>query len=174
MDVQNGMFYMKKAFISLLLFLFSACFPDNVDYFSVSAGCFDFMRPRHRTAEVRFEYKPSFNLQTLRPLFGAMVTFKGASYYYGGISLDLFFNEYLYFSPSIAAGVYLKGKGKDLGFPIEFRSGAEFGIRFKNKYRLSATLCHLSNASLGNKNPGCESLFLTLYYPFSINFKKCK
>ena len=165
---------MKKAFVAFLISLFAFGFSDNIDYLSFGCGCFDFMRERHRTVEFRVEYKPSFNLQTLRPVFGAMVTLKGASYFYSGISLDLFFNENLYFSPSIAGGLYFKGNGKDLGFPIEFRSGGEFGYRFLNNYRLSLTICHLSNASLGNRNPGCESFFVSLYFPVKINLKKCK
>ena len=165
---------MKNLFLALFMFLAVGVFSDNIDYFSISAGCFDFMRDRHKTVELRVEYKPSFNLQTIRPLFGAMVTFKGASYFYSGLSLDLFFAQWLYFSPSLAAGLYLKGKGKDLGFPVEFRSAAELGFRFKKGYRLSMNICHISNASLGHRNPGCESLFFTFYYPFNIHSRKCR
>lgn len=156
---------MRVLFISILVLFSSHLFADKTDYFSFSGGCFDFMRKRHRCMELRLEYKPSFNLQTLRPLFGAMANFKGNVYLYGGMSLDLFFTNNLFMSPSLAAGFFFQGKGKKLGFPIEFRSAFELGYRFDNLYRIGVQICHISNASLGNRNPGCESIVMSFYIP---------
>lgn len=163
---------MKK--ILLVIFFSVSVWGDNIDYLSISGGTFDFMRKHHRTVETRIEYKPSFNLPKIRPIFGLLNTFNGSIYLYSGLSLDLFFNRYLYFSPNITAGIYFKNGGKDLGFPIEFKSGMELGLRFKNMYRFSAQVSHISNASLGSKNPGCESLVLTLSIPIKQHVKKCK
>jgi lipid A 3-O-deacylase len=165
---------MRIFFFTLLNFLIFNILADNIDYLSFSSGVFDFMRENHRTVELRAEYRPSFNLQTLRPIFGIMATGKGALYFYSGLGLDLFFTTNFYFSPSLAPGIYYKGKGKNLGFPIEFRSGIEIGWRFENKYRLALQMCHISNASLGNRNPGCESLVLSLYTPIRIGIKKSR
>ena len=141
----------------------------KADYLSISAGCFDFMREHHRTAEFRLEYKP-YALKKLRPFLGVLGTAKASFYIYFGVGLELFFSKNIYFSPNLAAGYYLQGKGKDLGYPLEFKSAIEFGWQFENQYRISAAISHISNASFGNKNPGQESLVIT----FSIPFRKSK
>ena len=110
---------MRIIYIFVFCFFTFHIFADNIDYLSLSSGCFDFMRKNNRSAEVRVEYKPSFNMQTIRPLFGATVTFKGSVYLYSGLSFDLFFNRNLYFSPNFAAGLYYAGRGKDLNYPLE-------------------------------------------------------
>lgn len=149
-------------------------FADNIDYLSVSGGCFDPMRQGHRSFETRVEYRPSFNLQTIRPIFGAAWIFNGSAYLYSGVGVDLFFTKKLYLSPNIAAGIYIEGSGKKLGYPLEFRSSAEIGWRFENHYKIAIQICHVSNASLGKTNPGCESLAFTLYFPINKRVKKCK
>ena len=159
-------------FLFLCLVSFFKIFAQNTDYISLSGGVFDFLRDRHRTAEFRVEYKPSFDLQTIRPIFGAMATIKGSFYLYGGVCLEFFFTKNLFFSPNLAAGFYYKGKGKDLGFPLEFRSGAELGWQFANLSRISAHICHISNASLGKRNPGVECLVLSYSMPLEFFFKK--
>jgi hypothetical protein len=65
---------------------------------------------------------------------------------------------------SFAPGYYRAGGGKDLGYPLEFRSGIELGWRF-HEGRVGVELYHLSNASLARHNPGEESLVLTLALP---------
>ena len=59
-----------------------------------------------------------------------------------------------------------------MGHTVEFRSQLEFAYRFDNRSRLGFAISHYSNASLGDANPGTESL--TLYYsvPFDKIFRK--
>jgi len=142
------------------------------DYFSVATGVFDILRERHRTWQFDLEYKftykclsPNPHLQ-FRPLVGAMATLKGSVYLYLGLNFDLLFFDHLLFAPGFAAGGYWKGNGKDLGYPIEFRSGVELGWQFDNGERLGLHFYHLSNASIGRRNPGEESL--VLYYDIPI------
>lgn len=137
------------------------------DFFSFGAGCFDFYREKHRTFEFEIEYK--FHLKCLkppnrflqfRPLVGAMSTPRGNFYGYVGINFDLLFLNHILFAPGFAAGYYHAGGGKNLGYPIEFRSGVELAWQFSDWHRLGVHFYHLSNASIGNRNPGEESLIL--------------
>jgi hypothetical protein len=155
-----------------LLFFFSPAYlaaSRISDLLSFSLGSFDVMRPRHRTCEYSFEYQFQLKYQffVLRPLLGAMVTGKGSVYGYGGLNFDLVFNEVLIVSPGIAAGLYHPGGGKNLWFPLEFRSCLEVAWQRANLQRLGARISHISNASLGKKNPGQESV--VIFYSIPVN-----
>ncbi len=104
----------------------------------------------------------------LRPLLGVMATAQGASYYYAGIAFDFLFPIGIAFTPSFAPGYYAKGGGKDLGYPLEFRTAAELSYQFRNFSRIGAMFFHISNASLGSKNPGTECFIV--YYSVPLNF----
>ncbi|MEX0961840.1 MAG: acyloxyacyl hydrolase [Simkaniaceae bacterium] len=132
-------------------------------------GIFDVTR-KHPKMQYQIEYRSSYDIYErdflfIRPLIGMMGTEKGALYGYGGICFDIFLGKYLVFSPSFAPGLYYDGKGKRLGFPLQFRSSAELSLRFPNKMRLGAQFYHISNGSVGWKNPGTESLVFILGIP---------
>jgi hypothetical protein len=67
--------------------------------------------------------------------------------------------------PTFAPGYYRQGNGKDLGYPLEFRSQLELGFRFAPGQRFSIAFAHLSNGGLGRSNPGQESLTLAWQVP---------
>lgn len=147
------------------------------DYFSIAAGGFDFYREKHRTFEFGIEYKfhlrflkPPNRFLQFRPLIGAMATARGSFYGYVGINFDLLFLDQILFAPGFAAGYYHSGRGKNLGHPIEFRSGVELAWQFSDWHRLGLHFYHLSNASLGNRNPGEESLVLFYDIPIIKGF----
>ena len=60
----------------------------------------------------------------------------------------------LHFMP----GVYTQGSGPDLGYPLEFRSGAEIGYQAKNGVRMGVSFDHRSNGDISSLNPGLETL----------------
>ena len=68
-------------------------------------------------------------------------------------------NKKLNFIPSFSMGLYQEfEEGKDLGFPIEFKT--EFGLNyslFKNS-TLGVSWNHISNADISSKNPGSDSI----------------
>ena len=101
----------------------------------------------------------------LRPLAEVMATGTGSSYFYGGIAFDFIFKHFA-FTPSFAPGIYFKGGGKDLYYPLEFRSTFEMAGILSNKGRLGFQFYHISNASLGRKNPGTECLVFFYAIPF--------
>ena len=67
-----------------------------------------------------------------------------------------------YFSP----GLYYKGDDVDLGFPLEFRSGIEFGVKLDNDWQVSISYDHRSNADVVAFNPGIETIQLRISKPF--------
>ncbi|WP_157879134.1 acyloxyacyl hydrolase [Pararhodospirillum photometricum] len=69
--------------------------------------------------------------------------------------------------PNTALGYYQRGGGRDLGYPLEFRSGLEIGWRFDGGMRAGVAMHHLSNANIGDRNPGVEELSLNLSIPLA-------
>ena len=55
---------------------------------------------------------------------------------------------------------------KNLGSPVEFKTGVEFAYRFDNAARLGLVFDHISNAGFTQTNPGTEQLLLMLSWPF--------
>jgi lipid A 3-O-deacylase len=151
--------------ITFFLLLYCHCSYANDSLISVGGGIHSIYKEKYRTGEVRLEYKFPQEFKHFRPLIGGMVTFDKAYYLYGGIGLELIVVKRILISPSFAAGYYNKGNGRDLGFPLEFRSGMELGYCFSSQYRIGLQFYHMSNASLGKRNPGSESLVLALYFP---------
>jgi lipid A 3-O-deacylase len=164
-----------KKFLLLLCTVLHAVHPP--DFLSCAIGAYDVYREKHRAFEFDLEYK--FHLKCLRgpnrylefrPLVGVMATAKGSFYAYAGINFDLVFFDHLLFAPGFAAGYYAPGHGKNLGYPLEFRSGVELAWQFASWHRLGIHFYHLSNASIGHKNPGEESLVLFYDIPILKGF----
>ena len=98
--------------------------------------------------------KESF-LGTLKPVTGLMVTADNAAYIYTGFQI---YNEGpLKFTPSFKPGVYSEGDGKDLGLVIEFKTEIQISYEFSKNSEIAVSYNHISNASLGDKNPGANS-----------------
>ena len=90
------------------------------------------------------------------PITGAMITQDNAVYLYSGLetnySLGLF-----KLTPSFTPGYYNKGNGKDLGHGLEFKTEVQLSLDLGKNTNLGMSYNHVSNASLGNKNPGANS-----------------
>ncbi|MDF1589002.1 MAG: acyloxyacyl hydrolase [Gammaproteobacteria bacterium] len=87
---------------------------------------------------------------------------------HSGIRYDIALGDNWVLTPNFAASLYEQGGGKDLGHTIEFRSGLEFAYKLNEDSHLGLAIYHMSNASIGNKNPGQESVILS--YSFSPDF----
>ncbi len=169
---------MKRALALSAIFLMrlfgDTCPPD---FLSIAIGAYDFYREKHRTFEFEIEYKfhlkrlkPPNRFLNFRPLIGLMATAKGTVYGYVGLNFDLLFADHILFAPGFAAGYFTAGNGKKLGYPIEFRSGVELAWQFSDWHRIGLHFYHLSNASLGHRNPGEESLVLFYDIPIIKGF----
>ena len=125
---------------------------------NIGAGIYDIIHDPHH-ALLQIEYRSFIKkFHYIRPLVGIMGTERASFYMYGGLAGDIFLGKSFVLTPSLAAGIYFKGKGKDLHFPLEFRSSMELAYILPNQSRLGAQFYHISNASLGNRNPGTEAL----------------
>ncbi len=145
-------------FLCPLFFLHAEEKKPTPKLLNVGVGVYDIIHDPHHVL-LQLEYRSFLKKCTyLRPLIGIMGTEKATLYIYGGIAGDIFLGKYLVLTPSFAPGIYFKGKGKNLGFPLEFRSSMELAYILPNQGRIGAQFYHLSNASFGYKNPGSESL----------------
>ena len=69
-------------------------------------------------------------------------------------------------TPSFGLGYYDDGDGKKLGNKLEFRTTLEISYQLINNDRIGISLGHISNANIGNKNPGVEIISLSYQKPF--------
>ena len=141
---------------------------DDPAFVVLGGGLYDATQGDDQAADFRLEYRHNEKLWIFKPWAGIEATTDGAVYGLAGVLVDLFFGRRLVVTPSFGAGAYHDGSGKELGSIIEFRSQIEIGYRFNDRSRLSLALSHISNASIGDDNPGTE--IVTLYY--SIPFEK--
>ena len=137
----------------------------EVNFYS---GMFDFSDDGKRSVLIGLQhqnedlFRESF-LGTLSPITGGMVTADNAVYFYTGIQADYELGP-LSLTPSFAPGYYNEGEGKDLGHPIEFKSEVQLSFNLSKNSMFGMSYNHISNASLGDKNPGANS--------YSFNFLK--
>ena len=61
---------------------------------------------------------------------------------------------------------YNYGSGKDLGFPLEFKSEVQMTFNLSETTHLGMSYNHISNASLGSKNPGANSYMFNFLKQF--------
>lgn len=154
--------YTKLLLLPLLLLAFSAPAKAEGDLLSLSIGYYD-INDNEDATDFRAEYRwdsPLF--WVIEPWIGAEGTSDGALYGLGGLLADIQVGNGFLITPSFGAGLYSDGDGKDLGHVVEFRSQLEMGWEFSNSSRIGIAGGHISNAGLGDKNPGTE--FLNVYY----------
>lgn len=137
---------------------------DDPTLLTLSGGVFD-IGEDDTAAEGRIELRGSQRFWVFKPFGGIMATGDSAFYGYAGVLIDLYWGRRIVTTFSFAPGYYEQGDGKDLGHEIEFRSQAEIAWRFDNRARLGVSFGHMSNAGIGDDNPGQESLMLNLSLP---------
>ena len=147
---------------------------SNLNIFSL--GLFDFNKKSDEAMDFRFEQrfdKKIFDLgpaeeplYIISPFYSIEITSDSAIYALGGIFVEEKISKSFYITPSFGAGFFSKGDGKDLGGSIEFRSTLELSYEMKSKNRIGISWGHISNANLGNKNPGVEILSLSYQTSF--------
>ena len=95
-------------------------------------------------------------LGTLSPITGFMITENNAGYVYTGVQAQYSIGN-LNITPSFSPGLYGEGDGKDLGHVLEFKSELQLSLDLFSNSELGFSYNHISNASLGEKNPGANS-----------------
>tara|TARA_B100001123_G_scaffold291154_1_gene324575 strand:- start:71 stop:580 length:510 start_codon:yes stop_codon:yes gene_type:complete len=163
----------KKILFNILLtaFLFFNIVAEasNLNVFSI--GYFDFNKQKNEAVDIRFEKrldKEIFDLGPeeeplyyIKPFYGIEITTDSAVYGIGGIFIEEKISKNFFLTPSFGIGAFSKGNGKDLGHEIEFRSTLEISYKLKNKNRIGLSIGHISNAGIGDTNPGAEILSLS-------------
>ena len=170
---------MKKIVSSILITLFVLCSANIVSVaeenfketeLNIFTGMFDFsddtqasgiLGLQHQNEEL---YRKSF-LGNLSPITGGFLTEKNAFYLYSGVQAEYDLG-FLTITPSFAPGYYNYGDGKDLGYPLEFKSEIQMTFNLSDSTHLGMSYNHISNASLGSKNPGANSYMFNFLKQF--------
>ena len=138
--------------------------------FNIFAGMFDFSDDGQRASLLGVQhqneelYRKSF-LGKLSPITGGFLTKKNSFYLYTGLQAE--YNVgFLKITPSFAPGYYNEGGGKDLGHPLEFKSEVQMSFDLGDSSQMGMSYNHISNASIGTKNPGANSYMINFLKQF--------
>lgn len=160
--------YAAKVMLGVSLGIFTAIGAAQAEdpaYLSIGGGIHDFGDESGEDYEFDLQYRSNYKLWHFKPHGGLMVNNNGSHYLYGGLLADIYFGRRVVMTLSTAAGYYGEGSDEDLGSPLEFRSGIEMAYRFDDRSRLGLGFYHISNAGIGGKNPGTESLIVQYSLP---------
>ena len=169
--------FIKKLFISFFLLFFASSsiaevktFNDQSNEISFFTGTFDYSDHGKRSTLFGFEHQnENLNRDTflgnLSPVTGFLITADNAGYLYTGVEAQYKLGS-INFTPSFTPGLYHEGNGKDLGHILEFKSELEFSFDFSTNSQLGFSYNHISNASLGDKNPGANSYMFNFFKNF--------
>lgn len=129
-----------------------------------SLGYYDIDRRRYPAGEGMMVYRLERPFWSFRLFAAALGTSRGSVFAGGGVAYDVFLGR-VTITPSFAPGAYASGSGLDLGYPLEFRSQLEASYRLGSRARVGLAFSHMSNAHLGDRNPGVETLLLNVSVP---------
>ena len=141
--------------------------PHEYNFFT---GMFDFSDEGRKSTLVGIQhqnenlYKDTF-LGTLSPVTGFLVTGDAATYLYTGVQAEYNLGK-INLTPSFTPGLYGQGDGKDLGHIVEFKSELQLSFDLFKDSELGFSYNHISNASLGEKNPGANSYMFNFMKKF--------
>ena len=129
--------------------------------FNVYSGMFDFSDDGKRSALLGLQHQnENLNRDTflgnLSPVTGALITEDAAAYVYTGVQAQYKIGA-LNLTPSFTPGLYHEGDGKDLGHMLEFKSEVQLSLDLSKTSEFGFSYNHISNASIGDKNPGANS-----------------
>ena len=171
-----------KNFLKILLVFFSAMVIfeksfseenkeiDTGHKYNVYTGMFDFSDDGKKSQILGVQhlndnlFRDSF-IGTIKPVTGFMVTADTASYLYTGIQAEYNIGK-LNLIPSFTPGLYHEGNGKDLGHLVEFKSELQLSLDLSPSTEFGFSYNHISNASLGDKNPGANSYMFNFLKSF--------
>ena len=138
--------------------------------FNVYSGMFDFSDDGKKSTLIGFQHQnENLNRDTffgnLSPITGALITADNAGYVYTGVQAQYKMGN-LNITPSFTPGLYHEGSGKDLGHILEFKSEVQISLDIFKNSELGFSYNHISNASLGDKNPGANSYMFNFLKSF--------
>ena len=143
---------------------------NNEHEINIFTGMFDFSDDGKRSQIIGFQHqnenliRDSF-LGTLSPVTGALITQDNATYFYTGVQAMYKVGAFN-ITPSFTPGIYNQGDGKDLGHALEFKSEVQLSLDLPKESQFGFSYNHISNASLGDKNPGANSYMFNFLKTF--------
>ena len=170
---------MRKIVLNILIALISFSFlsfansedkKSNETELNFYSGMFDYSDTKQSSGFIGFQhqnddlFRQSF-LGKLSPITGAFLTEKNAFYLYTGAQAEYEFGP-ITITPSFAPGYYNFGDGKDLGSALEFKSEIQMSLNLSDSTEFGISYNHISNASLGDKNPGANSYMINFLKQF--------
>ena len=170
---------MRKIVLNILIALISFSFlslansedkKSNDTELNFFTGMFDFSDDKQAAGVFGLQhqnddlFRNSF-LGKLSPITGGFLTENNAFYLYTGAQAE--YNLGLFtITPSFAPGYYNSGDGKDLGHVLEFKSEVQMSLNLSDSTEFGMSYNHISNASLGDKNPGANSYMINFLKQF--------
>tara|TARA_B100001057_G_C22667755_1_gene878567 strand:- start:442 stop:969 length:528 start_codon:yes stop_codon:yes gene_type:complete len=173
-----------KVFLIIFILISNTALSKGTNVFGL--GIYDVKfdgSEKNQAADFRYEYRINKSLLDigpeednfffLKPFFGLEYTNDSATYFLTGVYFEdnlgeLFEGEKskFFFTPSFGAGIYDDGSGKKLGNDLQFRTSFEVSYELQNRNRIGISFSHISNANLGDKNPGVEILSFSYHIPY--------
>jgi hypothetical protein len=170
---------MRKIVLNILIALISFSFlslansedkKSNDTELNFFTGMFDFSDDTQAAGVFGLQhqnddlFRNSF-LGKLSPITGGFLTENNAFYLYTGAQAEYDLGLFT-ITPSFAPGYYNSGDGKDLGSALEFKSEIQMSLNLSNSTEFGMSYNHISNASLGDKNPGANSYMINFLKQF--------
>ncbi|MDC3053210.1 acyloxyacyl hydrolase [Candidatus Pelagibacter sp.] len=165
-----------KFYLKILVFfilLFSSVSADDKNFenkWSLFTGTFDFSDEGAKSTLYGVQYINLNNhydsfLGKLYPVTGFFLTVDNAKYIYKGFQTTYDKGSFN-ITPSFTPGLYDKGNGKDLRHVIEFKTEIQISYNISKKSEIALSYNHISNANLGDNNPGANSYMLNFLKKF--------
>ena len=172
---------MRKIVLNILIALVSFSFlslgdansedkKSNDTELNFFTGMFDFSDTTEASGVLGLQhqndglFRNSF-LGKLSPITGGFLTENNAFYLYTGAQAEYNLGIFT-ITPSFAPGYYNSGDGKDLGSALEFKSEIQMSLNLSDSTEFGMSYNHISNASLGDKNPGANSYMINFLKQF--------
>ena len=170
---------MRKIVLNILIALISFSFlsfanseeeKSNNTELNLFTGMFDFSDTKQAAGLFGLQhqnddlFRKSF-LGKLSPITGGFLTANSAFYLYTGAQAEYDLGLFT-ITPSFAPGYYNSGNGKDLGSALEFKSEIQMSLNLSDSTEFGISYNHISNASLGDKNPGANSYMINFLKQF--------
>ena len=173
--MKNNLYNKILSIIIFTLFTFVVSAEENQTVnehqYNFYTGSFDFSDDKQKAILVGFQHQNE-NLErdtflgNASPITGGFVTENSAAYIYTGVEWNYAMGDKLRFTPSFAPGIYHEGDGKDLGHALEFKTEVQLSYLISESTNLGMSYNHISNASLGDKNPGANSYMFNFLKTF--------
>jgi lipid A 3-O-deacylase len=173
--MRNNFYIQILSIVISMLFSFVVSAEENKNVsehqYNFYTGNFDFSDHKQKAILFGFEHqnenlKRDTFLGNSSPVTGGFVTENSAAYIYTGVEWNYAMSDKIKFTPSFAPGIYHQGDGKDLGHALEFKTEVQLSYAISESTNLGMSYNHISNASLGDKNPGANSYMFNLLKNF--------